>query len=268
MNEIHTLTTGASIKINRPTSSTEKYMLYLHGGGFIYGSKNDLPNALLNCFLDTGYTVIGIDYLLTPNHSLKESLDSIEESFDEIKTTFNIEAPFSICGRSAGGYAANYLIHSLIQQNKARPQELVHFYGYYDLYFIQERTFTTEKNITLEMIKTIDQSQIIWDDPLMQRYLLYVYALQHQKLAEFYQLSDKNIDKFAIKPNILKQFPRTFNTASTTDDEIPFRYSKSLKRLVPETKFVPVYDLEHDFLKQPENTQVQNVFQKLRDWLN
>ena len=38
--------------------------------------------------------------------------------------------------------------------------------------------------------------------------------------------------------------------------------------LILASKFVPVYDLEHDILKQPENEQVQKVFQQLTTWLN
>jgi hypothetical protein len=156
----------------------------------------------------------------------------------------------------------------LLQTNATLPERLVNFYGYYDLAFIHTKRQLTNTTITPEMIAGIDQTQTVWDDPLLQRYVLYMYGVQQQQLNDFYQVSEQTIDDFTISAELLKQFPPTFSTASTSDAEVPFKYSKSLKRLIPDCKFVPVYDLEHDFLKQPEDEQLQKVFNQLATWLN
>ncbi|WP_207942369.1 hypothetical protein DOK78_001006 [Enterococcus sp. DIV2402] len=268
MTEILTLSNGCQIAVNTPVTTNGKYMVYLHGGGFIYGSKNDLPQALAQQFLDAGYTILAMDYLLAPNHSLKDILTGIYDSFAEIKETIIKDAPFSFCGRSAGGYALLSLTAHLLQTNATLPECLINFYGYYDLKFIHTKRQLTSTTITPEMIAGIDQTQTVWDDPLLQRYVLYMYGVQQQQLNDFYQVSEQAIDDFTISAELLKQFPPTFSTASTSDAEVPFKYSKSLKRLIPDCKFVPVYDLEHDFLKQPEDEQVQKVFNQLATWLN
>jgi hypothetical protein len=112
----------------------------------------------------------------------------------------------------------------------------------------------------------LDQTEIVWDDPQFQRYLPYVYWVQQQELTTIYGLTAEALSDYAIDPELLAQFPPIFSSASSTDEEVPFRYSKGLKK-VPKSKFVPVYDLPHDFLKNVEEPQVQMVFQRLARWL-
>ena len=267
MSDLLTLSNGATVAVYPAGQPATKYFIYFHGGGFVYGSKNDLPTALTDVFHKAGYTVLAMDYLLAPNHSFKDILATLEASFKELKETYIKDAPFSFCGRSAGGYAELFLTKRLIEQGETLPENIVNFYGYYDLAFINDKRVIAPQTVTEALIANIDQSTTVWDDPLMQRYLLYVYGVQQQLLPEYYQVNDENMADFTISAETFKQFPRTFSSASTSDSEVPFKYSKSLKRMIPECKFAAIYDLDHDFLKQPENEQVQKVFAQLGDWL-
>lgn len=267
MSDIITLDSGGTASVVRPETPAKGVMIYFHGGGFVYGSKSDLPQALQNIFLNKGYTVLAIDYLLTPNSSLADSLAQMQQTLAELQEKEIKSLPFSFCGRSAGGFAITFLTKQLIEQNKPLPEQLIHFYGYSDLAFINNPRELADTTVTKEMIAGIDQSQPVWDDPFLQRYLLYVYGVQQQKLSEFYQVTQEDSARFAIEKNSLQQFPRTFSSASTTDEEVPFKYSKQLKRLISDCKFVPVYNLEHDFLKHTEDEQVEKVLSSLEEWL-
>ena len=267
MSDLLTLSNGATVAVYPTGQTATKYLVYFHGGGFVYGSKNDLPTKLTDVFHQAGYTVLAMDYLLAPNHSLQAILTNLEESFQELKETYIKDAPFSFCGRSAGGYATLFLTKRLIEKQATLPENLINFYGYYDLDFIDNKRIIASQTVTKELIETIDQTTPVWDDPLIQRYLLYVYGVQQQLLPDYYQVTAETSAAFTITPELFKQFPRTFSSASTSDGEVPFKYSKSLKRFIPECKFAAVYDLDHDFLKQPENEQVQKVFSQLSDWL-
>jgi len=262
-----TLSNGINVSVIQPESNCRKFMLYFHGGGFVYGSKNDLPNALIQIFLEAGYNILAVDYPLAPNHSLRKILAINVQTFDELKDLLIQESPFSFCGRSAGGYAILSLTQHLLQKNARLPERLVSFYGYYNLEFLTNRSNDLPLPIHEEQIQNINQTLPVYDDPLLQRSLLYFYGIQQKKLPEFYQIKNNDFKNFAIEPHTLKQFPRTFCTASTTDKEVPFKYSKSLKRLLADCKFLPVYDLEHDFLKQPENDQVKDILRQLQIWL-
>lgn len=267
MKEIIKLSNGGEAVLIKPESPVKRVVLYLHGGGFVYGSKSDLPKILADIFLEKGYAVLAVDYLLTPNTSLKNSLLQLQKSFNYLKETVIQELPFTFCGRSAGSYAMLFLTKKLLENNLQLPEQLIHFYGYNDLKFIAKPRKIADITVTKDMIQSIDQKQLIWDDPLLQRYLLYIYAIQQEKLANFYQVNKENIDEFTIRPEVLAQFPPTFSSASSTDEEIPFKYSKQLKKIIPNSKFVAVYNLEHDFLKQTDDEQVKNVLKKLSDWI-
>lgn len=263
MKKTITLANQASYDLYGSTQNN-KFVLYLHGGGLVYGSKNDLPSDLRDRFLQRGYSVLALDYRLAPNSSLAEILDDLATSVELLCKTILKEKSYGICGRSAGSFLMLQLTKRLQEKNQA-PDFLVNFYGYTDLTFInQERTLLPQK-ISSKQIEGIELDEPIWDDPFMSRYLLYHYAVQQQLLLSFYGVD--SLDEFAISKEILQSFPKTFSSASSSDEEIPFRYSKMIGRSIPDSLFAPVYYLPHDFLKENSKSEVQVVLAKLADWL-
>ena len=241
-----------------------RFVLYLHGGGLVYGSKSDLPTDLKTRFLTKGYSVIALDYPLAPNHSLKEILEALEKTVSYLLDTIIKDRPFGICGRSAGSFLMLHLTKYL-QKSHVSPHFLVNFYGYTDLQFIDDPRELIPQKIEAKQIEGIDLKSPIQDDPSLSRYLLYHYAVQQHLLPEYYGI--ETLAEFALTKEALEHFPRTFSTASTSDKEIPFRYSKSLARSIPNSRFVPLYYLDHDFLKDIEKPEVQRLLDTLEEWL-
>ncbi|MGM0165489.1 hypothetical protein IGI39_000431 [Enterococcus sp. AZ135] len=263
MKKTMTLTNQANYDLYE-TTQNDKFVLYLHGGGLVYGSKNDLPRDLRDRFLQRGYSVLALDYRLAPNSSLVEILDDLETSVAFLCNTIIKGASFGICGRSAGAFLMLQLTQRLKEKNQA-PDFLVNFYGYTDLTFINEERTLLPQKISSKQIEGTELKKPIWDDPLMSRYLLYHYAVQQNLLPSFYGVDSP--DEFALSKEILHSFPKTFSSASSSDEEIPFRYSKMIGRSIPDSLFVPVYYLPHDFLKESNKSEVQVVLDKLADWL-
>lgn len=257
------LTTGASVSLY---PASEKYLIYFHGGGFVYGTRQDIPASLIALFQEQQYSVLTVDYLLAPNSSLVEILALNWQNFQELQATVLKDNPFCFCGRSAGGYLMLALTQQLLKEQQRLPEKLVNFYGYTDLSFIENKRVLQQPLLSKEQVPSLNQTEIVWDDPQFQRYLPYVYWVQQQELTTIYGLTAEALSDYAIDPELLVQFPPIFSSASSTDEEVPFRYSKGLKK-VPKSKFVPVYDLPHDFLKNVEEPQVQMVFQQLARWL-
>lgn len=267
MSETIQLTTGGTIEWFHADTPNKKYMLYFHGGGLVYGSKSDLPKQLKQLFLDKGFSVITVDYRLAPNNTLSEISSGVVQSFYSIHELIG-QQPFSFCGRSAGSYLMMLLTSHLIDQKTAAlPEQLINFYGYTDLDFINMKRSLSDVLVTEAQLQSVEMAIPVWDDPLLQRYLLYIYAVQNQKLADYYGLTEQNRPKLTISREKLQQFPPLFSTASTTDQEIPFKYSKRLVRKNTQDLFVPVYDLPHDFLKETQDKQVINVMDRLALWL-
>ncbi|TKK88936.1 alpha/beta hydrolase, partial [Enterococcus faecalis] len=69
-----TLANGATVTIYPTTTESTNYVVYLHGGGMIYGTKSDLPEELKELFTSNGYTVLALDYLLAPNTKIDHIL--------------------------------------------------------------------------------------------------------------------------------------------------------------------------------------------------
>lgn len=258
------LANGAAVD-SYSTDNDQKVVLYFHGGGLIYGSKNDLPSELKNRFLAKGYTVLAVDYLLAPNSPLPEIVAALEESFYLLKESVIGDRPFGFCGRSAGGYLMLLLTKRLLAKNIS-PDFLVNFYGYTDLAFIQDTRQLLPMTIEKDQVATVNLQEPVWDDPLMARFLLYHYGVQQNLLPEYYGIDAD--EEFSITDAELVQFPPTFSSASTSDKEVPFRYSKKISRLIPDSSFKPVYYLDHDFLKEVHKPEVQQVLQVLEDWLD
>lgn len=261
------LTNGATAKLIAPnTVEKEKYILYLHGGGLVYGSKADFPQILEKLFLKHGFAVITLDYLLSPNSPLTEIVEELAASFTELRKKVIKEAEFLFCGRSAGGYLMQLLTDRLLQGPQP-PTGLINFYGYYDLAFAENVRKLAPQTITAEELKGIDKKDLVWDDPLLSRYLLYLYAVQNRSLLRYYGVTAENRDRFELTAEELKKFPPVFSSASSTDEEVPFKYSKTLAKLNTAGTFKPVYYLPHDFLKEESDPSVLQVIEALGDWL-
>ncbi|GCF95264.1 esterase [Enterococcus florum] len=262
----HRLANGSSIHLYMPeTAKPQKFVVYFHGGGLVYGSKSDLPKKLAEVFLNKGFGVIALDYLLAPNSGLSDILAALKHTYKEIQDSYIKKAPFIFCGRSAGSYLMFLLTSELLKQQEALPDYLINFYGYTDLSFIQTPRNLNVPLIKEEMLPAFELEDSVWDDPQLQRYLLYLYGVQQNKLTEFYQAESTD---FALSAEQLAEFPPIFGSASTADQEVPFRYSKQLAKYHEKSVFVPVYYLEHDFLKQTADNQVSTVFERLSQWLN
>lgn len=268
MSEKIQLANGGTIELFHADTAIKKYMIYFHGGGLVYGSRNDLPTELKQLLLNKGYTLITVDYLLAPNSSLTEIVAALIQSFHEIQEQIG-QAPFSFCGRSAGSYLMLQLTNHLIQQQSTTmPEQLVNFYGYTDFAFLDTERNLSDVAVTEPMIQQTETVLPVWDDPFLQRYLLYIYGVQNHLLRDYYGLTEQNQPTFTIPSERLQLFPSIFSTASTADQEIPFKYSKQLIRKNTDDLFVPVYYLKHDFLKETQDKQVITVLDKLAKWLS
>ncbi|MDH6363520.1 acetyl esterase [Enterococcus sp. PF1-24] len=269
MKDIHSLSSGLQYTVHTvpQTVKFQKNILYFHGGGLIYGTRNDLPATLLNIFLESGYTVISVDYLLAPNTSLVEILKSVQANFSELMTTHFPKEPVILAGRSAGSYLAFQLAKQLQKQPYPQLIGLINFYGYTDLEFIFQKSLQQKLQLDNVHPSLFELSVPIFDDPTLQRSLLYQYAVTHNLLPEYYQVTPENKAFFGLTEAEIQQLPRSFNSASASDSEVPFRYSKSLKRLNTHATFFPVYNLEHDFLNIQNDPQVLQILNKLKVWL-
>ena len=109
-------------------------IIWLHGGGLIFGSRTDLPEEQLNFYLANGYNVLSIDYRLAPETKLPEIVNDIKDAFEWVHSngsTLGIDsAKIFVIGHSGGAYLA--LISGCFEKNP--PKAIVSFYGCGEIY--------------------------------------------------------------------------------------------------------------------------------------
>lgn len=277
-----TIDTSNTLKVDFHRASQNRQeitILYFHGGGLLYGTRDDLPSRYMAAFLNQGYDVLCMDYPLAPESSLSRihntilaSLRWFLENKSELLNTG--ENGYYLFGRSAGAYLALYLAHNALRNNLPSPRGLLCFYGYSSLDVAEFSTpnafyakFMHIDDSIMEKFST-DKS-FVTNGPLQERYLLYVYARQTGRWIELLCRDEVNDEKkqYSLTPDDLAKLPPAFFTASSTDQDVPFRCSKKMSRQIPGSRFYAVYNLEHDFDRDTSRPEGNAAYQAALSWM-
>lgn len=237
------------------TESSKGVLLYYHGGGLLYGNRNDLPNLHIDMLTKAGYSIFAFDYRLAPEANfdliLRDVLDSIEffiMSRDELGIG---DCPYFLWGRSAGAYLA--LIAST-SNFKTGPRAIISYYGYGftipDWYNTSNIHYLKYPLVKRQEIESIIKDRFIANGDILERYSLYVYARQSGKWISM--ITGGSEDKFLSKYSLLNipknfNFPPSFIAHSFKDNDVPFRESMELCKIINESDLYTCSIAEHDF---------------------
>ena len=89
----------------------QKFMLYVHGGGFVSGYK-ETRTYLCGEFARQGFLVFNIDYLLAPKADMAAIFHNIRDALlymEVLADVYRLPKEFVIAGDSAGGHIASLL---------------------------------------------------------------------------------------------------------------------------------------------------------------
>ena len=104
----------------QPTSHEYPLFLFLHGGGWIGGSRSEISRPLLHELLSQGFVVTSADYRLLPEATLKQQFDDVRATEHWVRSKLpellaaqgmNIRKDAVIVGgASAGGHLAMMVV--------------------------------------------------------------------------------------------------------------------------------------------------------------
>ncbi len=257
------------------TGSKKPCILYLHGGGLLYGTRHDLPKAHLTAIVQSGYPVLALSYPLAPSVPIDIILKSVHESirwFSQDPASLSLQTDdFYLWGRSSGAYLMFHTAEKCLENHEKMPLGLINFYGYSGFdsptfktpRFLKGRAVIPRKAV----LKFVEDPTVITDDPAMRRIILYEYARQTAEWTTLLGLVKLTPSLFSLKHETFSRFPRSFNTASNTDEDVPFSESKSISKIIPNSIFIPVYNRPHDFDTDAEEPQTVKVYDRLIQWL-
>lgn len=253
-------------------------ILYFHGGGLLYGERDDLPAPYIERIAERGHVLACLDYPLAPECSLTMVLGCLEQavvSFVRRSLAMLGCGKYVLFGRSAGGYLALKLASRLRgYPDLVQPSCIWDFYGYWDLtaaFLNKPSAYYRE----LPPVSTEDVGRIVdpcgtpvLNGPKSKRFSLYVHARQEGRWGAMLGLTPENASALSLSHDDIAALPPVFITASTDDQDVPLRQSKTLMRLAPRRLMFQVYDLEHDFDRDTLNPAGTEAYEKALDYLD
>lgn len=266
---------GISVLAPKSGATNGSCILYLHGGGLLYGQRDDLPAVYRDLLTGAGYTLVCADYPLAPETALPEIHRCLDALWDWFTGTLMPRLGTStafLFGRSSGAYLALTLAGRLTQTPGALvPCGVIDLYGYGSLsdgFFgtpsAYYRSFPLVEEPTVRGLVLDSQPTC---GPKTTRYALYVYARQTGSWLTMLGIGDDDIERLSLSDEQIAAMPPVFYAASTGDNDVPYAVSKALaRRLGAQTK--TVYDLDHDFDRDSSNPACLEVYQTCLRWMN
>lgn len=282
---------GVTIHVPRSESRARRGgILYLHGGGLLYGERDDLPRPYVNLFLEHGYSIVCADYPLAP----EASLVMIEASVDALWRWFSHEfAPehdirvdeLFLFGRSAGAYLALTLAGRLTEETdatarthratcaleRAQPAGIIDLYGFGSL----DAPFFSEPSAYYQSLPGVSEATaegLMLPSPITsgakeKRFSLYVYARQRGLWRNLLGVDPDEVAMHSLTDGQVGRMPPTFYAASTGDQDVPYAISKALARRL-HARMVTVYGLPHDFDRDLTDSAGMDVYRKCVAWMD
>lgn len=252
---------------------TKGVILYFHGGGLLYGDRNDLPRTHIEKFCDNNYAILTFDYRLAPKYKLPDIIADIIYSInwyiDNRYNLFKSELPFFLWGRSAGAYLSLLAAREDYREN---PLGILSYYGY----GFMEDNWANTPNPHYSKLPILDEKIVNdilnkEDESINNRYALYVYARQSGNwLSLIYDQSIKYLLlNYSLRVGVnLKKYPSIFLTHSFNDLDVPCHESKSIHELLPNSELFLVPSDEHDFDRFQEKSITIELLEKSLSFLN
>lgn len=248
-------------------------LLYFHGGGLLYGSRNDLPRGHIDLLTRAGYEILAFDYPLAPAADLELILAdvcaSVNSSCEGGAAFTDSSLPYFLWGRSAGAYLC--LIAAASGRLRKKSAGILSYYGYgllCDGWLCAPSAYYLRlPRMDESCLRHIPQG-IHADGGLDSHYGIYVYARQS---GSWRSLIYKGREKFFYLDYSLRacgQLPcPLFAAHSTGDEDVPYSEFLALCSRYQAERFI-VPGSGHDFDRDPDSPFTAALLEATVQFLN
>ncbi|SPF55508.1 conserved hypothetical protein [Candidatus Desulfosporosinus infrequens] len=265
-----------NMNLHRATSNRKNItILYFHGGGLLYGVRDDLPEMYITAFLKAGYDFLALDYPLAP----ESKIDLILESALQLVLFYlqNSEQVFSLqnnnyllLGRSAGAYLALMMCNLLLKNEVLPPMAIISLYGYARLdetaFHTPSKHYNKLASVPAESIAKIISDSPVTYGPMNLRFSLYIKARQEGTWIQ-HLCGKENPSNYSLPDEQLNTFPPTLLAAATLDPDVPYKISKTLRKLIPNSHLITIYKEAHDFDRDLKDESGKATYAEIIQWL-
>ncbi|MFW8053303.1 alpha/beta hydrolase [Vagococcus fluvialis] len=269
-NQLNQLPLNATL---HSASNSKGLILYFHGGGLIYGHRDDLPQDYIDHIVASGYSLLTLDYPLIPEIKIDTLVHCLEEGIAHLKELPELQHEnldrLIYFGRSAGAFLALLLS----QSNKIEsPHQIISFYGYYSLsdsLLTQPSDYYKQYQVVPFMtVYNLLKKEPIVNSSIEERFPIYLsYRQSGNWIKELLGRKNKAQD-FSITSDDLKNLPPTFLAASSSDQDVPFSINQEMSQLIPNNKTFFIEGMPHDFDANLQSDQGKKAYAELTNWLD
>lgn len=261
-------------------------VVWIHGGGLIFGSRKWIPAGQLDRYLAAGYSVVAIDHRLSPEAKIAEIAKDVEDAYrwimNEGASRFAWDTNrVAVVGHSSGGYLA--LVSGY--QWEPRPKALVSIYGFGDI----TGDWSALPNPHFNEEPEIEYSEALaalGSDPVPTGTLRY----EHEGRPKFFRYTKQQgnwlenvtgkdrsnpLEFSDLEPvrNVTSDFPPTLLIHGELDTDVPYGQSVAMAEVLRKEgvffKTIINPEWEHLFdLKQPDNPKVEKALDELGAFLS
>lgn len=244
-------------------------VFYFHGGGLLFGTKEDLPSYHIDRITESGYNIYSFNYPLAPETKLPEIMDFIVKEINTFQKKTKL--PYFLWGRSAGAYLS--LLAPLKGLDK-KPSGIISYYGYgfltSDWYKLPNSHYLKYQGIDKSMADSLIQDKKIYSYPVYPRFLLYLYTRQKGNWID-HVWDGSMVDflkEYSLNDRDLSGYPPTFLAHGRKDPDVPFEESIKLSKLIKNSEFHSFTTDEHDFDRDVNNKNTIELLDKTLAFLD
>lgn len=251
-------------------------IVYIHGGGLIWGSRNDIHKEQIALYNDAGFNVCSIDYRLAPETKMQDIKEDIQDVLIWLKEAGQENYDFdgeriAMIGSSAGGYLA-----LLSGTFAVKPKVIVSFYGYgnilADWYTKPSAHFNNMTKVPEKLARQLIQHKALSEAPIERRYAIYLFCRQQGKWIDYVSGLNPMTDAEKLTPycpveNIDADYPPTLLLHGNKDKDVPYQESvkmaESLDKFDIKNQLITIPDGEHSFDQEMQNPVVKDSFNQV-----
>lgn len=269
-----------NLEIKAELFSTEQekapLIIYIHGGGLVWGTRHDINKQQIKLFNDNNYHVLSIAYRLAPETKLPEIINDIRDCLSWVKQELPQQLDYQqdkiiVIGNSAGGYLA--LMTGTFDQ---KPDAIISFYGYGDIlgewYSTPSEYFNTMPKVNEALAKQLIQKNAIAEAPITARYAIYLYCRQ-QGVWPAYVTAPTTTDLLQYCPvNLADQtYPPTLLLHGDADEDVPYeeavKMHETLDQQQVKNKLITIPNGKHQFDENMDDPIVTSAFDEVLQFL-
>jgi hypothetical protein len=162
------------------------------------------------------------------------------------------------------------MCHKLIKNNAAPPMAIISLYGYARLDEIQFNTPSKHYNklaqVPDESIEKIISDSPVTYGPMNLRFSLYIKARQEGTWVKSI-CGKEDPAKYSLDEENLKNLPPTILAAATLDPDVPYKISKTVSKVIPNSKLITIYEDIHDFDRDLNKVSGKLAYEEILTWL-